>query len=168
VRLLDRVGGSTLSGRLAVIVILVGIMTTVGWIFGLQGLVTVLPGLPTAILLSDRDGRQRPLGIERATLLFVMCGAVVLLGGLSLIEHFSSLDFGIDQALIQDTWNGATPRAPGRMSPITAVNFVMLGCALLTELDRARNQALRSLARENVDITQHRRPPIQELTKTAG
>ena len=55
-----------------------------------------------------------------------VAGAV--LASLTLFEYISGTSLGIDEALFRDT--GLSPH-PGRMSPITAANFVLLASALL-------------------------------------
>jgi len=54
--------------------------------------------------------------------------AVVLIGGLTLTEYILGRNFGFDQLLVHDI---ASTIYPGRMSPITAANFVLVGLALL-------------------------------------
>lgn len=59
----------------------------------------------------------------------VLSGAVVLLGGLSLIEHIFSLDFGIDQLFVRSI-ELPTVIHIGRMAHNTAVCFILSGSAL--------------------------------------
>ena len=51
-------------------------------------------------------------------------------GLLTLGEYGFRLNFGIDQALLHDTWTDASISPPGRMSIATAFGFFMLGCSL--------------------------------------
>lgn len=56
---------------------------------------------------------------------------VILVGGATGIEYLSGLDFGIDEFLVDDFLNEESRRFPGRMSPIAATCFCLLGFALL-------------------------------------
>lgn len=60
---------------------------------------------------------------------------VVLVGGLTLSEYLVGWDLGIDQLLFNDSGSGDV--YSGRMAPVTAVNFVLLGTAFVL-LDRFR------------------------------
>jgi PAS domain S-box-containing protein len=56
----------------------------------------------------------------------------VLIGLLSFLEFLGGWDFGIDQLLFTETVSGAVGSVrPGLMSPVTALNLVLLGLALL-------------------------------------
>ncbi|MDR3415473.1 MAG: PAS domain S-box protein [Nevskia sp.] len=129
-----------LAGALAA---LVGGLVLGGWFLGVEVLKSVVPGWPTmkantalsfilagASLLSLRtppEGRGAParhLGGYAAALL------VFLIGSLSLLEYLLARKFGIDELLVRDYGTLATA-SPGRMSPMTALSFVLLGAALL-------------------------------------
>ena len=59
-----------------------------------------------------------------------VCGAlVVLLGLLTICEYILRLESGIDQILLREATS--TARYPGRPSPITALEFSMMGVASL-------------------------------------
>lgn len=80
-----------------------------------------LGGLSLLLLAQPRpDPRKR-----RASAL--LAGAMALVGALTLVEYLTEWRFGIDELLFQDRY---VSRAPGRMAPITAFNFVCLGTAL--------------------------------------
>jgi PAS domain S-box-containing protein len=57
--------------------------------------------------------------------------AVLLLGAASGFEYLNGVDLGIDELLIDDFMNDESRRFPGRMSPIAATCFCLLGLALL-------------------------------------
>jgi diguanylate cyclase (GGDEF)-like protein/PAS domain S-box-containing protein len=125
----------------AVVVAAVGAAVICGWILDIALLKSVAPGLASMklnaacaflaagvalwLLHTSAPGSQA-IGIARALVVFV-----AVLGGLSLAEYLFGLEFGIDQLLIVDSQGaiGATP--PGRMSPATALNFLIVGLALL-------------------------------------
>lgn len=56
---------------------------------------------------------------------------VSLIGLLTLIEYSIGWDIGIDQLLFQDHDIASGISPPGRMSPITALNFLLIGIALV-------------------------------------
>lgn len=58
-------------------------------------------------------------------------GIVSLIGFLTLVEYLSGWDIGIDQLLFQDYSGVFGISSPGRMSPVAALNFSLLGIALL-------------------------------------
>jgi signal transduction histidine kinase len=57
---------------------------------------------------------------------------IVLLGGLTLLQYATGWSLGIDESLVDDFRDVESSRFPGRMSPIAATYFVLLGGALLT------------------------------------
>jgi diguanylate cyclase (GGDEF)-like protein len=112
----------------------VACITLAGWIFGTPTLTSVVPGLVsmkanTAIcflLLSGALYAAAGCRGSRWQGWLAVAGAV--LASLTLFEYISGTSLGIDEALFRDT--GLSPH-PGRMSPITAANFVLLASALL-------------------------------------
>ena len=122
------------------IVIAIGLLVLMGWFFKIPALPSILPGLATMkansalafvlasislwqVIGEDRDQRSNPIAI--------VCAAItMLIGLLTLGEYIFGREFGIDQLLFKDE---LTPQNayPGRMSPATALNFFLLGCALL-------------------------------------
>lgn len=73
-------------------------------------------------LLAAVSGRMR---LVRAAGIFLL-----LLGTGTLLEYAVSVDLGIDQLLMVDNWNSGAPY-PGRMSPNSAVCFVLLAVIFL-------------------------------------
>lgn len=71
----------------------------------------------------------------------VLATIALLIGALTLFEYIAGQPLGIDQLLFRDPVPSAHP---GRMSPIAAVNFVLLGMALIP-LQRLRSAALREI-----------------------
>src|SRR6185295_1869655 len=69
---------------------------------------------------------------QRAILIGQACAAFVALTGmLTLSEYVLDLDLGLDQLLLKESSGTVGTSHPGRMSPVTALNFVLVGCALL-------------------------------------
>jgi PAS domain S-box-containing protein len=122
-------------------VIVVGLLVLVGWTLNFEILKRGFPGLAsmkanTAIafilsgtalwlLQADQAGpRTRP--IARA------CAFIVtVIGAITLIEYQFGWDFGIDQLLFKEPSGPSDDAYPGRMSPASALNFILIGCALL-------------------------------------
>lgn len=126
---------ATGAGILAVVV---GLLVLVGWWCDIRQITQILPSLAhmkanTALLLlcsglaliGQTWALPRFAGVAR-------CFAIlVALGGLaSLVEHFFSVDLGIDQLLVTDDLSDPLTTAPGRMAMLTAVCFILLGLAL--------------------------------------
>jgi PAS domain S-box-containing protein len=122
-------------------VIVLGLLVLVGWALDIEILKRAFPGLAsmkanTAIafilsgtalwlLQADQVGpRTRPIARACAFI-------VVLIGALTLIEYQFGWDVGIDQLLFREPSGTSDDSYPGRMSPASALNFILIGCALL-------------------------------------
>jgi PAS domain S-box-containing protein len=132
------------------IVVAVGLLVLLGWLFDIAALRSILPGLATmkantalAFVLAGlslwlaHTGREN----QRLDLLAKACATIILLIALlTLSEYIFSRDLHIDQLLFRDA---LTPEGahPGRMSPATALNFSLLGLSLLL-LDRSQVRRL--------------------------
>ena len=57
--------------------------------------------------------------------------AINLLGAATLIEYLLKVDLRIDQFVFRDSLDAIATSSPGRMAPLTAVDFVLLGAALV-------------------------------------
>jgi PAS domain S-box-containing protein len=104
-----------------------------GWLFDIPALTTLLPHLASmkvntaiAFLLSSASLRLRSDAAGRGRVGRGLAVVVAVIGFLSLTEYFTHTDLHIDQLLWHDK---ATPQAnfPGRMSAITAFNFLLFG-----------------------------------------
>ncbi|MFM2055691.1 MAG: Family ership [Pseudomonadota bacterium] len=118
----------------ALAVLLIGLLVLAGWVLQIEALKSLLPGLASmkpntalgfvlaGLALAQRQHRSLRLGCA-----VVLC----LLGGLSLTQDLADLDFGTDQWLLPEAPGAAQTVHPGRMSIITAINFMLCGTALL-------------------------------------
>ncbi len=125
----------------SLIVIAIGCLVLLGWILDIVILKSVFPGLVTMkantalafVLLGISLWLLQPEQAEqRARRIAHTCAAIAALIGLvTLVEYLFGLDLGIDQLLFRDFPIAAGTSFPGRMSLPTAVNFLLLGLALL-------------------------------------
>ncbi len=122
----------------AVVLVLLGAVVLLGWVWNIGFLTTVLPGritmkpntaigflfLGVALFLLTRSEKTR-----RAQLWCAAPAIVVILAGLlTLFEYLFHVDLRIDQLLFKDLLQFPYP---GRMAHITAVNFCLAGVSVL-------------------------------------
>jgi PAS domain S-box-containing protein len=130
-------GFSKLAG---VAVAAVGLLVLAGWALDLPVLTRVLAGwgamapntalaftLSGASLLAIRSTRRNVL----PRLAQILAALVCVIAAATMVEVLWQYDLGIDQALFQDVHGRVLTTHPGRMAPITAVNFLLAGLALL-------------------------------------
>jgi PAS domain S-box-containing protein len=86
----------------------------------------VLAGISLWLLAREEEPRGNVLRAARTLAFFV-----ALLGLLTLSEYLFGWDAGIDQLLVKVQVAAASPFPPGRMVPHAAVNFALVGMALL-------------------------------------
>jgi PAS domain S-box-containing protein len=127
----------------ALAVVAVGLVVLSGWTFDVTRLRGPIPGLiemkantAIAFVLSGASLwllAQRDLDPRRRRTALVCAGAAALIGAVSLAEYLLGRNLGIDQLLFHDSPEGpADPTVdPGRLAPQTAVNFILIGLALL-------------------------------------
>jgi PAS domain S-box-containing protein len=124
--------------------ILVGCVVLVGWGLNLAVLKSIVPGLPTmkpntalAFILAGGSlwllwAEPPPQTRHWQRRLGQLCAAIVaLMGLLTLSQDLFGWNLGLDQLLLKERSGGIGTSAPGRMSPATAFNFVLVGVALL-------------------------------------
>lgn len=135
---------ASLSRAASVAVVVVGGAVLIGWMLDIAMLKSVLPGLVTmkpntalALVLSGvslwlsrtaEPGRARQAQRRIAQACAVI---VAVIGLLTLVEYLSGWDLGIDQRLMSEPSGAVGTFAPGRMAPTTALNFLMIGLALV-------------------------------------
>ena len=61
----------------------------------------------------------------------VLAITVIIIALITLIQYAFDLDLGIDQLLFEDDVNPVATYAPGRMAVNTAINFILLGSAII-------------------------------------
>ena len=137
-----------LSRRFGLAVAILGILVLAGWALGIPALKNVLPGLDNmaanaaaAFVLAGTSlwwlARPATATASRlgawlgAWLGPVLAAIVAAIGLLTLAQFVLGVDLGIDQILFAADPAAAGLPYPGRMALMTAVNFTLLGAALL-------------------------------------
>jgi PAS domain S-box-containing protein len=126
---------------LGLFVIILGASVLVGWLFDINSLKSVFPGLitmkaNTALGMMLCGGALSILSWqkERKLTLFltmVMVALVIVLGVLTLSEYLLGWDQRIDQLLFREVSGTIGMSEAARMSPATAFCFILTGCSLL-------------------------------------
>jgi PAS domain S-box-containing protein len=126
-------------------VIAVGLCGLAGWIFDHEGLKAVYPGgaaikANTSIGLILAGAALAGVATGASASRFVRtCALVVgLLGILTLTEHLSGWDLGVDQLLFQEAPGAFATTSPGRMGPPAAFSFILAAIAMLLAPSRSR------------------------------
>jgi signal transduction histidine kinase len=117
----------------------VGAAVLLGWIFNVEVLKSVLPGLATmkantACAFVAAGSALWLLATDSPVFRLIAYGLlamVITVGALTLAEYVFAIDVGIDQFILADDAQSAGTLHPGRMSPATALNFCLIGIALL-------------------------------------
>jgi two-component system, cell cycle sensor histidine kinase and response regulator CckA len=132
-RTISRWAGLTVAG--------VGALSLSGWLFEVVAFKRVLPSLPSmkanaaigflligsAIWLFNRtDAVPRRLRAARA-----LAAAAVLIGFITIVEYLLGIQLGFDDLMVGIGSVSRTDLGGNRMSPATAINFVLIGLALL-------------------------------------
>lgn len=129
----------TLSHKVSVATFIIGCVVIFGWIFNIELLKSVLPGLVsmkanTALGFIAGGGALWcwHQASQETHYLWAKIGAgiVFLFGLLTLFQYGSGWDLGIDQLFFKEAATAVGTSAPGRMAPNTALNFLLLGVAL--------------------------------------
>src|ERR1051325_1648501 len=121
----------------ASLAVVVGLLTFIGWISGLSILASVrtkyIPMAPSTALCFSLLGIGiivQVLRPRRVWLSRVLAILVLMIASAKLVEFLGGFHFNIDIWFVRNPGKfGAVPT--GRMSPITALNFVFAGAGLL-------------------------------------
>jgi len=132
---------------LAAYTLLGGLTSFAGWAFDLRRLtdwidsgVSIQPN--TALAMACAGAGLILLALHRPRGAQVFAAAVILIGGLTLLEWIARLDFGIDGLfLFGREWGRVGVIFPGRMGPPGALSSTLLGTALLLAARGGRGRA---------------------------
>ncbi|MEG4500900.1 PAS domain S-box protein [Microcoleus sp. F10-C6] len=129
-----------ISQMASLLVIAIGCLVLLGWQFDISPLKSGFPGMTstmkanTAICFLLAGVSLRLLQYQRTRLhdrvAQWMARFIIIIGMLTLIQYIFGWKLGIDEWLFGDFVSSATPY-PGRMGVNTALNFVLMGLALL-------------------------------------
>jgi len=126
----------------AVLVLAMSAVVTLGWALQVRTLQSFAPGLVTmkanaalglgmaagALLLV---GSRRRRGPQSRHIALALAGLVTAIGAATLAQYALHADFGIDQLVFRADADAVHTMTPGRMAALTAFCFVLIGCALL-------------------------------------
>ncbi|MBD2199699.1 MULTISPECIES: PAS domain S-box protein [Calothrix] len=143
-------------------VVLIGCVVLLGWVFDIPTIKSILPqwvtmkanaalgfvfaGMGLYFLQSTSSGKRR---LAQGCALFI-----TLLGLLNLSQYAFGWNLGIDQLVFTDEPRAIATSNPGRMAPVTALNFTLMGIALWLLLGRIiRYQLVQILALVTALIT---------------
>ncbi|WP_370589115.1 PAS domain S-box protein [Tychonema sp. LEGE 06208] len=152
-RLTPMAAVQSFSKKASIAVIAIGCTVILGWIFDLQLLKSILPGLVTMkantavcfilggfslFIQQIRRAESTAIKHQKITkfLIFSCSFFIILITFLTLVQYSFSLDLGIDQLLFKESYKLTSPGTPGRMAPNTATAFLLLGTALLLLSER--------------------------------
>ncbi|HCF30577.1 MAG TPA: hypothetical protein DEV81_26045 [Cyanobacteria bacterium UBA11049] len=137
---------NTAASACSIIAIAIGCIVLFGWAFEIQILTSVLPnrlamkastalGLALSGLSLWRSHQQSG---RKTRLVAQVCAlAVAVLGGLTLSEYVVGWDLGIERLLFQGALGAVATSYPDRISPVTAVLFILVGFALFLKALRS-------------------------------
>jgi PAS domain S-box-containing protein len=118
-----------------------GIMVIIGWLTHINFLRSIVPGTitmklntalsfvfsSTALLLFYFQGENK-IRYQISVLLSVI---VFIIGLLTLAEYFFGFNIGVDELFVKDDLPVITTYYAGRMSPLSALNFMLIAIGLL-------------------------------------
>jgi len=137
---------SWLCGGLIVaiaIAVLAGWSSNQSWLTGLGGQITMKTNTSIGLLLCGVALLVR----ARAPRLAATCGAVAgIIGVLTLFEHLSGWDLGIDQALFTEPAGALATASPNRMGPNAATSLALAAIAFVL-LAREKPRAVQAAQR---------------------
>ena len=101
----------------------------------------VMAGLALLLVIGCRGESWRYLAVR------MLAGAAALIGLLTIFEHVTGIDLGIDTLLANRPWGQRAAAAPMRMGPPASISFLMLGAGLtLATFGSASRQIANGLA----------------------
>ena len=138
---MNRSRSQIISISAAAITMLLGLLVIIGWLTYSNFLWMFVPGMVTmkfnialgfvfssaVLLFYYFPGKNE----TRHQISVLLSGIVSLIGLLTFAEYFFGFNIGIDELFVKDNLNIITTYYAGRMSPLSAVNFILIGIGLL-------------------------------------
>ncbi|MEG4278367.1 PAS domain S-box protein [Microcoleus sp. MON1_C1] len=139
--------------KASIAVMAIGCTVILGWIFDLQMLKSILPGLVTMkantavcfilggfslFIQQRRRAELRARKYQKITnfLIYSCSFLIILISLLTLVQYSFNVDLGIDKLLFKESYTLTSAGIPGRMAPNTAGAFLLVGIALLLLSER--------------------------------
>lgn len=139
----------TISISAAMITMLLGILVIIGWLIHNDFLRSVVPGavkmkfnvalnfiFSATVLLLYHFWK---INKARRLVTVFLCLLISLTGMLTLSEYIFGVNLGIDEFFVRDELRTTATYYAGRMSPISALNFLLIGIGLLL-LNRQKSE----------------------------
>ena len=116
-----------------------GLGTLVGWLVNVERLtdwrndgISMFPNAAVCAVASGLALLLHGVASRRARTLTSAAGLLVgLVGGLTLVEHLTGVDLGIDRLLFDRAWGQGAAVAPMRIGPPASLSFLAIGVALV-------------------------------------
>jgi PAS domain S-box-containing protein len=133
----------------SVLTVIIGGLIFLGWAIDLQVLKSLVPGFATTKPLTAfgfilcgaslywLNQAHRPISYKRVGQ--ATAAIVVLIGFLTICEYLFNRNLGLDYLFFKTQVMSEETPFPGRLSPITAVGFLLLGLSLLSLKIEIRN-----------------------------
>lgn len=134
-----------------------GAVTLFGWLTGLPRLtdwdgdgIAMLANTSLAMAVAGAGALlllHEAIRLRRAgRIAIVALGSIAaVIGGLTLVQHITGLNVGVDTFLVRPAWGERAAASPGRMGPPASTTFLILGTVLILGTFR-RGQAARRAA----------------------
>src|SRR4051812_18709395 len=119
-----------------------GAITLFGWAAGIQRLtdwnnedVSMFANTAAGVLLGGIAliflCFQERIGRSSSTIARILGFVIATIGGLTIFEHLTNLNLGIDTMLFYRSWGQRASSPPMRMGPPASISFLILGAGLV-------------------------------------
>ena len=138
-----------LSKIISIVISLIGFSVICGWFLDIpalksvfSGYVPMTPNTATCFILTGISllaAQTKPVFPRPRIITQTFAFIVALAGMLTLAEYIFGLNIGIDRIFFRPQVEAVLKTFPGRMSPFSALNFFLIGTALLVLDKQAKN-----------------------------
>ena len=122
-------------------------MVLLGWAFDISTLKSILPqyiamkantALGLMLISITLGFYQEEKFFVSTVIIRVLSGVIFLIGALTLCEYAFGYDFKIDELLFRDSVPPGAQFPPGRLAPITAINFIFISLSFFLTSGRLK------------------------------